>query len=261
MRLRSLGYRTDLALLRLGGSQVEDCGDHLVIRSPHNPHHFWGNFLLLDAIPAASDVDRWIRRFAQVFPGAHRLTLGFDGTDGTVAELAAFTERGCTAESQTVLTAGELRPPPRVDPAAIRRPLTDDADWAQSVELRLRCHAGVPTYDRAYVTDHAATRRRLVTAGHAAWFGAFVDGLLVSQLGLVRTEPGLARYQSVETDPQFRRRGLAGALVHDAGRHGRDQWGVRTLVIVADPDCAAIDLYRAAGFRDAEAQSQVERQG
>ncbi|WP_111768568.1 GNAT family N-acetyltransferase [Nakamurella deserti] len=261
MQIRSLGYRTDLALLRLGGSVVDDRGDHLVVRSLHNPHHFWGNFLLLDAVPAPTDVDRWVDRFAATFPGAGRLTLGFDGTDGTVADLAAFTARGCSAEAQAVLTATEVRPPGRRDPAAEFRPLRDDADWAQSVELRLRCNTDDPSYDRMFVTAHAATQRRLVTDGPGVWFGAFVDGHLVAQLGLVRTGAGLARYQSVETDPAFRRRGLATGLLHDAGRHGLERLGARTLVIVADSDDVAVHLYRAIGFRDAETQCQVEGPG
>lgn len=41
MEVRSLGYRTDLALLRLGGSEFEDRGDHLVVRTPHNPTFWW----------------------------------------------------------------------------------------------------------------------------------------------------------------------------------------------------------------------------
>ena len=41
MEVRSLGYRTDLAILTLEGSQVTDCGDHLVIRTPGNPDYWW----------------------------------------------------------------------------------------------------------------------------------------------------------------------------------------------------------------------------
>ena len=52
MDVESLGYRTDLALLRLGGSTIEDRGDHLVVRSPYNPTFYWGNFLLLEHVPA-----------------------------------------------------------------------------------------------------------------------------------------------------------------------------------------------------------------
>jgi ribosomal protein S18 acetylase RimI-like enzyme len=242
----------------MGGSRIDDQGDHLVIRSPHNPAHHWGNFLLLDAIPTEADVGRWADRFADAFPDAGRLTLGFDGTSGRVDDLAGFTARGCTAEAQTVMTSAAVLSPARRDPAAVHRALTDDRDWVQSVELRLRCNVADPTYDRTFVTAKVATQRALVEAGHGGWFGAFVDGRLVCQLGLFRTGPGLARFQSVETDPAFRRRGLAGTLLHHAGRHGVERLGARTLVIVADPEYVAINLYRTIGFRDTEAQCQVE---
>lgn len=261
VHIRSLGYRTDLALLRWGGSQIVDRGDHLVIRSPHNPTHWWGNFLLLDAVPTEGDTDRWFDTFATEFPGATHVALGFDGLDGSVADLAAFSARGCTVEAQTVMTASEVRPPARHPTGAVNRLLVGDGDWAQSIELRLRCHAAEPAYDRDFVAAKVATQRVLVEAGHGGWFGAFVEGRLVCQMGLFRIGDGIARFQSVETDPVFRRRGLAGALVHHVSRYGFDRLGARTLVMVADPDYVAIDLYRAVGFRDTEAQCQAERAG
>ena len=51
MEPRSLAWRTDLALLLAAGSEVDDRGDHLVVRTPANPGFYWGNFLLLD-VPA-----------------------------------------------------------------------------------------------------------------------------------------------------------------------------------------------------------------
>ena len=68
---------------------------------------------------------------------------------------------------------------------------------------------------------------------------------------------GIARYQNVETQPEFRRRGLATQLVYEAGVQALDQLGARTLVIVADPDDEAIRIYRAAGFQDRERQVQL----
>ena len=53
MRITSLGLRTDVALRVLEGAEVVDRGDHLVIRSLDNPGFWWGNFLLLDAVPEA----------------------------------------------------------------------------------------------------------------------------------------------------------------------------------------------------------------
>ena len=58
----------------------------------------------------------------------------------------------------------------------------------------------------------------------------------MSTAAVFTTEDGVARFQSVETHTEHRRRGLASAVVHGAGQHALDHLGVRTLVIVADTD-------------------------
>ena len=260
MRVESLGYRTDLALLSAGGTLVEDRGDHLVVRSPHNPTHWWGNFLLLDRPPAAPDAARWLERFVEAFPDAGHVAFGVDGTTGRVSDLAPWSATGLVAEAQAVLTATSVRPARRaVD--AVCRPVVSDGDWAQSVDLRVRCHDGPeePAAFRAYATAQARTRRQMVEAGHGGWFGAFDDGdRLVCQMGLFAGGPGLARFQSVETDPDRRRRGLAGALVAEVSRYGFEVLGAQTLVMVADPEYHAIDLYRSLGFAVTQTQLQAE---
>ena len=261
MDVTSLGYRTDLALLRLGGTEVEDHGDHLVVRSPHNPAHWWGNFLLLYGVPPQQQSELWVDRFHARFPEADHIAIGFDGTAGTVEDLAGFTAAGLTAEAQTVMTATSVHEPPRPNREATYRQLAADEDWAASVELRVECNEkglDAAAY-REHVERKAATNRALVEAGHGGWFGAFVDGRLVAQMGLYAASPGLARFQSVETHPDFRDRGLAGTLVHHVSRYGFDELDAHTLVMVADPDYLAIRVYRAVGFADTERQLQAER--
>jgi ribosomal protein S18 acetylase RimI-like enzyme len=63
----------------------------------------------------------------------------------------------------------------------------------------------------------------------------------------------------VQTHPEHRRRGLAGALAVRASEIARSELAVQTLVIAADPDDVAIRLYRALGFADSELQVQLER--
>jgi hypothetical protein len=46
--ISSPGYRTDLMVLSLGGSQITYRSDHVVVRTPANPHYWWGNFILFD---------------------------------------------------------------------------------------------------------------------------------------------------------------------------------------------------------------------
>ena len=104
-----------------------------------------------------------------------------------------------------------------------------------------------------------AARRQLTETGRAAWFGAFAAGRLVAQLGLVPAGNGLARYQDVETHPEFRRQGLAGTLVWQAGGYGLAERGAARLVIVADPDYHAFRLYESLGFRRAEDQVGFEQ--
>ena len=110
-----------------------------------------------------------------------------------------------------------------------------------------------------FATAKAVTERAVVEEGHGAWWGAFVDGRLTTTMGLVRAGDGLARFQSVETHPDFRGRGLAGTLVHRVSGYGFDELGARTLVMVADPDYLAVRIYRSVGFADTEVQTQLRQ--
>ena len=122
----SLAFRTDLALLELGGSTVEDRGDHVVVRTPHNPTFWWGNFLLLDRVPQPGEHEQWIDRFAETFPDARHLAFGVDGTVGRASDLAGFADMGLSIDASTVMTATSVRRPPRPNDEAEYRRLTSD---------------------------------------------------------------------------------------------------------------------------------------
>jgi ribosomal protein S18 acetylase RimI-like enzyme len=256
--VQSIAYRTDLALLTLGGSAVEDHGDHLVVRTPDNPTFHWGNFVLLDRPPAASDVPRVLGLVDAAFPEAAHRAVGVDGTDDLSHATGPLRAAGLAAEVAAVMTATGTRPPPRPNEQATYRPLVDDDDWRQRVALAVRVDQDHPPEEYlAFARARAATNRALTEAGHGQWWGAFVDGRLVSTLGLFRAGDGLARFQTVETDPDFRGRGLAGTLVHRAARWGLTELGARTLVMVADPEYTAIRVYRSVGFSETERQTQL----
>lgn len=250
MQVRSLGLQTDLALLRLEGSIIEDRGDHLVIRTPHNPGYWSGNSMLLSARSASLGADDWVERFSREFPEARHRTFAVDAVDGTTDDLGSFVSLGFSVGALAVMTAERVRPPRHSNACAEYRELLASDDWSQSAALRLSTmDRDIERFYREdFVRENVATSRRLVESGHGSWFGAFVDGQLVSQLGLLRAREGLARFQSVETHPDHRRQGLAGGLVHHASRFGFDRLDAKTLVMCADPDYFAIDLYRSVGF-------------
>ena len=256
MRIRSLGFRTDVALRVLEGAEVTDRGDYLVVRTPDNPDFWWGNFLLLARLPGPGQGREWLARFAAEFPAARHIALGVDTTVDIEAP-AEFAAAGLQADRAAVLTADRLRPPAHPNTAAEIRPLEGDADWRQSVDLAVRCFDSDDPGD--FLERRTAARRRLTQAGAGIWFGAFEGGCLLAQLGLFDVGDGYARYQHVETDPAARRRGLAGTLVWTAGRYGREVLGASTFVIVADPADVAIRVYRACGFTARQRQLSFDR--
>jgi GNAT superfamily N-acetyltransferase len=260
VRVQSLGYRTDLMLLRLQGSVVVDRGDHLVVRTPANPGFHWGNFVLADQTWVDRPLTDLVRVFRAEHPQAGHVALGVDGADGLVWGNDELGECGLEAERSVVMTATEVREPLHPNSEAVLRMLASDADWAAAVDLLSHDSDGFePVEYRDFEERRMTARREQRDAGLGGWFGAFVDGEMLCGLGLFTDGSGLGRFQSVQTLESARRRGLAALLVHHASLVGLRDYAIRELVMVADPDYAAIRIYRSLGFVESQIQIQVAR--
>jgi ribosomal protein S18 acetylase RimI-like enzyme len=256
----SLGLRSHVMVLVLGGSDVIPRDGYAVVRTPENPGYWWGNFIALEAPPAAGSVRRWSATFAAEHPAARHRAFGVDSTDGALASEAEVLAAGLTVERSTVMVATSVHAPPRPNTEVSCRRLESDDDWEQALALELTTDVEEESdAQRAFVRARMATNRRVAQSGHGGWFGAFARGQMVSGMGLFTDGSGLARFQTVATHPDFRRRGLAGTLVHHVGRYGLGELGATTLVMVADPEDVAIRVYRSVGFRDAETQLELFR--
>ncbi|WP_261663475.1 GNAT family N-acetyltransferase [Deinococcus sp. Marseille-Q6407] len=254
--VRSLGYQTDLAVLRHQGAELTARDGYLAVRTPGNPDFWWGNFLLLPELDSHTPAHEWLARFAAEFPEARHVALGLDTPAAPPPlQLAEWTALGFQLERSTVLTATRTAPRRPLPPGTVLRPLHLADDWHQALNLRLAVNAA----EEAPIPDYlpfARSRLRLLREaqerGAGAVWGAFVNGQLRAALGIYRAgeyEGGAAaRYQSVETHPDWRSQGLAGGLVHAAGEWARQQLGAQTLVIVADPEYHAQALYQSLGF-------------
>lgn len=254
VEVRSLAVRTDLAVLVAAGSLVEDRGDHLLVSTPAVPDYYWGNFAVVTPAGLARPVPEWEAELAAAHPGSRHRALACDGRPGG-ALLQPWLAAGYEAEWSVVQVRDRAARPGDVpsapDTGAEIRPLVSDADWLGQAELSA---AGEdPTaYSPAFVAGRTAQERDLTTRGRTTWWGAFEGGRLLASLGIVDVGDGLARYQSVKTHPDARRRGLARALLLRAADQAFARPGVDRLVIVADPDYHAADLYRSCGFEDRE---------
>ena len=240
-------------------SRREGC---TVIRSPGNPHHWWGNLLLFDDPPAPGERLAWEARFAAEFAPdreVRHVTLAWDRASGELGAADEFVAAGYTLEETIALACApdDLRPHPRSDRDLTIRALdpepgADRAAWDQLAEVQAADRTDdEPRAARAFIEQRLAELRELFRDGRGAWYVALAGGRVVAGCGVVVTA-GRGRYQGVDTAAAFRRRGIASRLVVAAGRHAAEHYGARRLVICADLDYHALGLYESLGFGRAE---------
>lgn len=271
---RSLVWATDIDVLP-PGRVVERRDGYVVVRSPANPTHYWGNLLLFDDPPAPGDRERWEALFATEFagqPASDHITFGWDRCDGELGAAGSeFAAHGYELEHNTGLVAApaQIRHHPRANrDVEVRRldprPEADAALWDAVVELQVtgrdtaRFPAEAP--QRAFYTARIRELRQMFCAGGGGWYVAIDPAAgaagVVGSLGIVVTS-GRARFQAVDTVPSHRRRGICTRLVVDGARDAEERHGARQLVIVADPGYHAMSIYESVGFVRAETAAGV----
>lgn len=271
MNFQRLDLRTDLLFARYD-SDILDRGDYTVVRTPSNPTFHWGNFLIFPRAPEASDPHapgtgdaiRWSAAFLREFghyPALRHRAYTWDAGKIGPAARAEFATLGVSLETNRVLTmesAGALRVPAKFATDVEVRELATDAEWEAAIENQIATRRDVFTRENyePFKRRQFDRYRRMHAAGLGGWFGAFLEGRLVADLGLYH-ERGVGRFQSVGTHPDFRRRGICARLVHDVCRIGLTNQGIGTLVMVADDADHAAKIYESVGFRAGEITEQL----
>ena len=260
-QLRSLAWRTDLIFPAFEGV-ILDREEYIVVRTPSNPGFYWGNFLLFRDPPNENDLERWSDLFKEEItslqPTEH-MTFGWDGTDGTRRTPDTFLKAGFRHDQSIVLQAPKLLTSDRESRYDVR-PITTADEWSAVVENQVESREATfeETGYRRFRTRSMERYRAMYEAGLGAWFGAFDGDRVVGDLGIYSVD-SIARYQSVLTNPAYRRQGIAGSLLIAAGIWARRHLNPQSLVIVTDPDSPAERLYRRHGFRFREWQTAMER--
>jgi ribosomal protein S18 acetylase RimI-like enzyme len=271
-RIRSLVWSTDIDVLP-ADRVVEQRDQYLVIRSPGNPAHWWGNLLLFDGPPALGEGPRWEQLFASEFaaePAVQHRTFAWDRVDGSCGSAEQeFVARGYELERTVGLIARPeaIRAHRRENREVRVRALDPDpgADqplWEEVVALQVagRDEREDQTNYETYCRQRLKDLRVLFRRGRGSWYVALEannDHVLAS-CGIVVTS-GRGRYQYVETAAGHRRRGICSRLVVEAAHDAARQWRVEQLVIAADPGYHALGLYESLGFEQQERVSGVYR--
>jgi len=250
-----LGWHTDLAVLRLEGSVIDERGDHVLVRSPASPLYYWGNFVLVTDPHRVDDPQHWLDLFEREFPDAAHRAIGLVAAP---TDAAAWRALGLELDHDAVLAAERCPEPTSVPQGYLVKQIVDSIEWEQSTGMRIQEFAEGNPREAEHERNRTESRMALSRQGTVAWFGAFHGDRLAAELGIVDCGEGVARYQSVVTAADHRRRGLAGHLLGVAAQWAAER-GARRWVIVAEDGSDASRLYQSRGFAPADSGARAER--
>jgi len=264
----ALVWATDVDVLP-PGRILERRDGYLVIRSPSNPTHYWGNFLLFPRPPGEGDGRRWEETFESEFadePAVRHRTFAWDCTDGSLGRAQQeFVDPGYDLEQTVALIATpcQIRPHARENREVEVRSLAsepgaDEELWDKVVELQVvaRDESFEEASYRVFRRQRMDDLRTLFRSGRGTWYVALDGGDVVGSCGVVVTG-GRGRFQAVDTAEAHRRRGICSRIVVEAAHHAAARYGAERLVIAADPSYHALGLYESLGFERGELVSGV----
>jgi ribosomal protein S18 acetylase RimI-like enzyme len=260
----SRGWRSEFIVHRFD-ALVAERDDCIVVRTPHNPTFYWGNFLLLPDAPRDDQLAHWLRRFdeeiAAVQSASAHVAIGVNAS-APISPLPAWEAAGfCVIENALLrLERGQLQAPPRAARGQVGvRPIDFDDELDAFVDLQCADGYGFePAGYRVFRTQRMQRMQAMAAQGLAQWFGLWCGGVLAADCGLVR-DGALGRFQNVATHPAWRRRGLCAALVHAVSRFGFEQWALDEILMIADPHDVAIGIYESLGYRAIEHEFALQR--
>lgn len=156
---------------------------------------------------------------------------------------------GYSAEEDLLLVLeGELQESP--EPRDVRRVVTAE-QWVASDALHEtdwleRCRRLGRTPDPSVPAAFAAIRRG--APADVAYWMAYVDGKAVAYVWSWLGVDGVGVVEDLFTDPEYRRRGIATALIAHGVVDARAR-GAGPVVISADPSDTPMHMYATLGFR------------
>ncbi len=255
MEIRSLGRQTDLIFARFSG-YVKDLGNYTLVQTPSNPGYHWGNYIIFDRAPKGGDYEEWKQLFDNEFSYykvPHHYVFTWDTINQEEGETQEFVDNGFEFDSAIVLTTKTLNPPEHLNNTiTIRKIITDD-EWEAVIRLQTLC-ADPKVLNDYYIDfkrEQIANYRKMSEVEKGSWFGAFIRDELVGDLGIFFDDK-VARYQNVGTHPDYRKQGICGTLVYEAGKIAFADYGINYLVMEADPDYHAARIYESVGFKRTE---------
>lgn len=256
-QFKSLGAQTNI-LMDSFLADITEKEDYFVIRTPQRPNYFWGNYILMKSIPNRGDFKRWVHIFDTEIgkrseTGFCAITFDLEREDRFDA--SEFLENGFRLEFDKVLTANKVIEPNKLNLELEIR----EYDLLKNIEGYIAVHFdhnwpyGNKAEQTEFLREQAFDFSKLVEQKMAKRFGGFLNGKLISDLGIYWNEE-VVRFNSISTHACFRRIGACRTLVFSVSQDLLKLYPNKTLVMLADEDYHAAKIYESIGF---EAKDRV----
>ena len=230
------------------GNEAFDADGARFVRNRELPNIYDANHVTHVRCESAFDIERLLARVEQEY--AHFRHRRFDIDPWTPPAFVArlVLEGYASEEDLELVLEGELRSQP--GPCDIRRVETEE-QWASSGVLHEmdwveRCERLGRPPDPAVPAGFAALRR--TTPPDLRYWMAYIDGSAVAHAWSWAGVEGVGVVEDLFTDPDYRHRGIATALISHGIADARAR-GAGSVIISADPSDTPMRMYAALGFR------------
>lgn len=253
MKLKSLSLRSSMIFAR-SESEIIERESYIVIKTMSNPTYHWGNYLIFKRPPVDGDIINWINIFQREFShykNFEHYVFAWDETSPPQSQ--EYLTHNFELQESISLQTSALNPPKHYNKNVVIRELQSDQDWIDADEVQIITRDPKFSYEeyKEFKYKLSESYKKLIAEKRGARFGAFLNDVLVADLGIY-FEDDLARYQQVGTHPDYRNRGICGTLVYESGKHALLNWKVKTLAMEADPEYHAARIYESVGFSPME---------
>jgi ribosomal protein S18 acetylase RimI-like enzyme len=232
-------------------AEITEREGYLVYRSDGFPDYYAGNGIEIRE-PGRS-LAEWEAVFAREFDthvSRHR-TFTFERAPELEPLASEAFEAGYRVEFLAYLIAKRALPAGEPPAGLAVERIDSDAGWERLLAFEDRVSRAFEWYEGPDSTESLLAKTRYVSEQVGIEWLALVDGAgtIASKLGLFR-HGSVYRLQDVATAEEHRRQGLSSYLLRLALRRAVEEDDAQGLVVAADRDYHAIDLYRKLGFED-----------
>jgi len=216
---------------------------YVLIKDIDNPTFRMGNRLYLKLDKGIGELEEDFNKEFKENKQVESFVFTFNNSSFKLTD--KFKNSGYEIEQSYVLKLADYKNPRKINTEIKIKELKSKTDWDKMILNQNSARtSSYPKKDFInYITPKVQKYRKIINNDKGNWYGAYINNELIADTGIFFNN-GIARFQLVATNPKFRRRGVCSSLLDSIISIIKE----KTIIILADPDYHALDLYLSLGF-------------